>query len=457
MPEINTNRRTLRIPAALAVLLLFTAVINANAATDTIRVMAYNVLYYGNGCQEPNEHHHSYLSTILKYANADLISLEKVSSIKLTPDDEHGVAPYGFADSILKYAFDKAYPGRYAYCTITNEAKANNSSILFYDKRKLGFANIVATYVNGTDYNTYKLYSKNDGGDTSFLYVTCNHTKSGDDFDDVRALQATGALNSIKHHFTELGNHLFLGDFNARSSEEDFYQLLVAGNDASFRFCDPPFYPDHKLTYPCNWDHDPLFATYFTTSTRETAGVPNNCGSAGGAKNWYDHIFMSRPLTEEQNDIRYIAGSYRTLGNDGQRFKVSITNANMHSNNSAPPEVINAIYRMSNKYPVMAELVIDKTKRGKKVERVCDKVIEKQEVTILEVTDKQVRILFPAELVGQELFIECKDAAGQTVISKKFILDDTYFGLRHKLAAGRYTINFRGRHNMITTTSINID
>ena len=129
----------------------------------------------------------------------------------------------------------------------------------------------------------------------------------------------------------------------------------------------------------------------------------------------------------------------------------------MHRNNSAPAEVINAIYRMSNKYPVMADLVIDRSKTGKKVERVNNAVVEKQEVTILEVTDKQLRVLFPAELVGQEVIIECKTAAGETAMSKKFILDDTYFGFKHKLEAGRYTVNFRGRHNLISSATINIE
>ena len=32
--------------------------------SDTLRVMAYNVLYYGNGCQGPNSNYHGYLKNI---------------------------------------------------------------------------------------------------------------------------------------------------------------------------------------------------------------------------------------------------------------------------------------------------------------------------------------------------------------------------------------------------------
>lgn len=452
------NIKMVRLWARLAICLsiLSAGHPDAKATTDTVRVMAYNVLYYGNGCQGPTANFHGYLATILRYVNADVISLEKVSSARLTPDDSYGTAPYGFADSILKYAFEQAYPGRYAYCTVTNEAKANNTSLLFYDKSKLGFSEIVATYVNGTDYNTYKLFHVKKANDTSFLYVTCNHTKSGDDFDDVRTLQVTGAMNSLRHHFRRLGSHLFLGDFNARSSDEGFYQVLTAGKDTDFLFYDPPFYPDQKLKYPCNWDHDAWYASYFTTSTRESAGIPNSCGSAGGAKNWYDHIFISRPLTESTNDVQYVHGSYRTIGNDGQRFKVSINNANVHQNQSAPADVINALYRMSNKYPVMADLVIDNELPGKTVEVPYAQKVEKQDVTILNTTDKKIGIYFPAELTGQELIIDCKDSMGAVVLSKKITLEDSSYDLKHKLTQGHYTIVFRGRHNLITTSSVDI-
>ena len=297
--------------------------INTNlsiASVDTAKVMAYNVLYYGNGCQGADAEYHAYLATILKYTSPDIISLEKAASIKLTPTDEYGVAPYGFSDSILKYAFNAAFPNRYDYCTITNEAKANNISIVFFDKTKFSFANIVSTYVNGTDYNTYKLYLKTNGHtDTSYIYITPNHTKSGDDFSLVRELQVAGNLSVLKQHFNELGNHLFLGDFNSRSSEEGFYQLLTNNKDTDFQFYDPPFYPDSKINYPAKWDHNYVFSQYFTTSTRSTAGIPNSCGSVGGGKNWYDHIFISKKLTDTNNRIHYLARSYRTIGNDGQR------------------------------------------------------------------------------------------------------------------------------------------
>ncbi len=428
------------------------------AGVDTIKVMAYNVLYYGNGCQGPDAEYHNYLATILKFTSPDIVSLEKVASIKRSPDDEFGVAPYGFADSIIKYAFNTAFPGRYAYCTITNEARANNVSVLFYDKTKFNFSNIVATYVNGTDYNTYKLYHLSLTGDSTFLYITCNHTKSGDEFEEVRELQVSGTFQTLKHHFKQPCNHLFLGDFNARSSAEGFYQQLTNNTDTLFNFFDPPFFPDRQLKYPADWDHNSQFTRYFTTSTRESGSVPNACGSGGGGKNWYDHIFISRRLTDQKNNIHYVPQSYRTIGNDGQRFKVSAINSNVHANSSAPKEVIDAIYHMSNKYPVMIDLLLD-DKQGSSytgTEMPYQNVIEKQDVTILSASVDKMTIYFPSELTGQELIIEMIDENNKSILEKKITIKDSEYKLKYSLPQGKYIVKFKGRHNLVTTTSVTI-
>ncbi|NDC40260.1 MAG: hypothetical protein EBZ77_01730, partial [Chitinophagia bacterium] len=291
------------LPSVTAVLLLLQHPVIA--APDTLRVMAYNVLYYGSGCQGPNDKLHGYFKTIVGYTNPDIISLEKMASPKLTPSDPYGTAPYGFADSILQFAVNAAFPDRYAYAPFTNDAKTNNVALLLYDKRKLGFVSMVCSYVNVTDFNTYKLYYKDPNlartHDTTFLYLTLNHDKSGDEFENVRTSQIMGNMEAMKQHFKSLPNYISLGDFNSRGADEGFYQLLTAGDDSAFRVYDPPFFPDRKLTYPAHWDHEGPYSAYFTTSTRESAVVPNNCGSGGGGKNWYDHIFISKWLIDNSN------------------------------------------------------------------------------------------------------------------------------------------------------------
>ncbi len=443
-------------------LLLFIPSLAVMAQKDTLRVMAYNVLYYGNGCQGPNNNYHNYLKTIITYTHPNVLSLEKMASIPTSSTDKNGAAPYGFADSILQFALNAAYGSRYAYCPFTNNAASNNICMVFYDQHKLGFSALVASYVNGIDINTYKLYYKDPSlaitHDTTFLYITPNHDKSGDEFEDVREMQITGEMNSIKQHFKRLGNHINLGDFNVRNSKEGFYQILTAPEDTGFAFFDPPFYPDGVFKYPADWDHEGKFSAYFTTSTRESAAVPNGCGSGGGGKNWYDHIFISSWIMHNTNYIHYIPHSYRTIGNDGQRFKVSILNKNSHANTSAPAEVLEALYQMSNKYPVMIDLEVTPNTTGNSPEEPViagAPVLTKEAVTIA-YADKQLLLHFPDALKGQEMTVACMDAKGTSQLNKKLTVTNNDMTLKCKLAAGAYTVTIKGRHNLVGEGSIEV-
>jgi len=438
--------------------LLFVICANASGAqTDTLRVMGYNVLYYGNGCQGPNGRYHTYLKTIAGFTNPDIISLEKMASIPVSADDKNATAPIGFADSILAYAFNAAFPGRYAYCPFTNASRSNNMAVLFYDQHKLGFVSIVSSYANLTDFNTYKLYYKDPNlaktHDTTFLYLTLNHDKSGDENEAVRGAQIAEEMKHIKEHFTRLPNMINIGDFNLHSSSESCYQALTQPADTNFRFSDPPFFPDHIFSYPAEWNHNPDFAAYFTTSTRESAGIPNSCGTGGGAKGWYDHIFVSDWLVNNTDYIRYIPHSYHTVGNDGNRFKISIDNRNTHINNAAPPDVIEALYQMSNKYPVMLSLEVTPNTKGTgpaNPEIAGVKIFTREEITLDNPVNDQLIIHLPDAMKGEEISLECVDADGNSRMKKKLNTKNTDIHLNCKLAPGTYTARFYTEHNTIT-------
>jgi len=48
--------------------------------TDTVKVMAYNVLNYGDGCQGTSKKLNGYFKTIIQYVQPDLLSCEKMDA-----------------------------------------------------------------------------------------------------------------------------------------------------------------------------------------------------------------------------------------------------------------------------------------------------------------------------------------------------------------------------------------
>ncbi len=434
----------------------------AAAQKDTLRVMSYNVLYYGDGCQGPNSYFHNYLKTIIRYANADIVGLIKMASIPISPDDKYATAPAGFLDSVMDNAFDSAYSGRYAYCPFTNAARSNAINVLFYDKHKLGFSGIVSSYSNITDFNLYKLYYKDqnlvDTKDTVFIYVALNNVKSGEENESIRTFQVAGVMDHIKSHFTQLPNLISMGDFNIRNTTELCYQRLTANNDSVYRLLEPPFFPDHKLNYPADWSHNGEYAPWFSGSTREIEGVPNNCGPAGGAKTWYDHVFISPWLVNNTNYIKYIRNSYRTIGNDGKRYRIAVNNKNINNNTSVPAEVVNALYRMSNKYPIMISLEVAQNNNGKTNTNTEISNVEsyvKEEVSVTFPTGDELIMHFPEALKGQEITLEVLDTDGDNKMKKTLTVNELETTVKCKLKKGAYTLKITGKHNLISEISIN--
>jgi hypothetical protein len=327
--------------------------------------MSYNVLKYGDGCQAPGDVMHGYLKTIINYTSPDVLGLVKVEAIPRVPGDK-GKAPIGFADSILNNAMNSGSQGKYAYCPFTNAAQDNNQTILFYNKNKLGFSSFSTLVSDIADFNLYKLFYLDANlakkGDTSFIYFVLVHTNSGDESDE-RDRQMTEVMSALRKRFAELPQIVIMGDFNLRKTKEQGYQVLTNNAEKSYCFLDPPFALDKKLEYPANWDKHPEdFANFLTTSTRKKSKEPNDCGTGGGAKAWYDHILLSPALADGSNYYHYIKGSYHTIGNDGHRIDASINDL---PNKAAPTAVLNALYNMSNKYPVMLQLGISPDTRVK--------------------------------------------------------------------------------------------
>lgn len=324
--------------------------------TDTIKVMAYNVLNFGDLCQGSLNTLDGYFRTIIKYAQPDLLSCEKMSTFS----PQRGT-PGNLADNITDSVLNSVFPGHYAYATPT-DASGGDMSVLFYNKQKLTFVKTETLYQYITDFDLYKLYYNDPNlaitHDTTYLYVVVNHTKSGTP-STTRDAQVSTYMKDLRAKFSYFPNLINMGDFNTANSYEAGYQTIINATDSTQRMSDPPFYPDRTVKYPAEWETSPgTYGAELTTSTRALSTVPNSCGTSGGAKSWYDHIFISPWLVRGSNYITYIPKSYTTIGNDGQRAGVDINNTTPQANTSAPAAVINALFQFSNKYPVEIKLLV---------------------------------------------------------------------------------------------------
>lgn len=325
--------------------------------TDTLQVMAYSVLKYGDGCQGTTAILDGYFRTIIQFVQPDLLSCEKMSAFSPAPG-----AAGNLADEITNDVLNASFPGRYAYATPTNVANADNMSVLFYNQQKLGFVSTRTLLADITDFDLYKFFYKDPNlsitKDTTFLFAVVNHTQSGSS-SSARDQQVGQEMQALRTEFSYLPNLVNMGDFNTASSFEAGYQAVVTASDSTTVMNDPPYYPDKTLQYPGNWDITPyLVGSYLTTSTRQSATIPNACGTSDGAKSWYDHIFISPWLVSGANYIHYLPGSYRTIGNDGNRLGVDANSTSPTPNTSAPAAVIDALFQFSDKYPVSIRLQV---------------------------------------------------------------------------------------------------
>jgi len=333
------------------------------AKTDTLKVMAYNILNYGDYCQGLPATLDGYFRTIVQYTQPDLLSCEKMKAFNTTPGSAGN-----FADEINDSVLNKVFPKQYAYATVTNVSVGKDMSVLFYNKQKLTFVKTETLVANISDFDLYKLYYNDINlsitHDTTFLYVVVNHTQSGSP-STTRDQQVTQEMQTLRAKFAYFPNLINMGDFNTANSLEAGYLSVIANTDSSTMMSDPPYSPDKILQYPGNWDITPyLVASYLTTSTRLSASIPNSCGTSGGAKSWYDHIFLSPWLISNYNYIQYLPNSYQTIGNDGNRLGVDINSTTPVVNTSLPANVIDALFQMSNKYPVSIKLIVRANRSG---------------------------------------------------------------------------------------------
>ena len=329
----------------IILLILFIFSLSFLNAQDTLRVMHYNLLYYGNGgfCTSSNNNtdlKDAYLRTIIAYSKPDIFTvneLRKESSYHLR-----------ILDDVMNQAgstsFEMAESPNLAGSIIVNQ--------LYFNTEKLALHSQEVAQDSIRDIDIYSLYALNEGlmnGDTVFIHCIVAHLKAGDSGTDrdKREAMVQNTLDYLEA-YGKTGNYLFMGDFNFYKSSEAGFQLMINNNDPVFRFYDP-------VDEIGSWHNSSVYRHVHSQSTRT---AQTGCGAWGGMDDRFDFILMNKVLHDEADKMYYLEGSYWALGQDGQRLNGSLLDP---PNTSLPAYVLDALIGMSDHLPVFMDVVVEET------------------------------------------------------------------------------------------------
>lgn len=334
----------------LFILSLSIAVISPIKAQDTLRVLSYNLLNYGNITDYCTLANNSFidkekpLSRIVQYINPDIFGVCELSSNTFVHQ------------RLLDSALNKNGIKHYAKASYINTSGSDLVSMLYYNDQKLALKSQYVLNNSVRDIILYKLYylspDLQQTHDTAFINCIVSHLKAGSTSADrdSRALMTLNAMNWIENQGGP-GNYLFMGDFNIQSNTEQSYQNLLNYPITSIRFFDP-------INQSGNWNNNSSFSNIHTQSTHLTS---NGCASTGGMDDRFDFILASAKVMNGSNHFQYITNSYKAVGNDGNHYNQSI---NSGSNNSVPPQILSDLFNMSDHLPIVLDIKIDQIGAG---------------------------------------------------------------------------------------------
>jgi endonuclease/exonuclease/phosphatase family metal-dependent hydrolase len=323
-------------------LLLF--IVTTAWSQDTLTLLQYNLLNYGNYtsyCTANNNSHEQkdiYLRAIINYTKPDVFTVNELSQYEF------------YHDRILTEVLNSSGRNYYRRAELTNLAGSYLLNQLYYDSRKLVLYSQKVIQYNVRDVNLYTLYARNDGlarGDTIFINCIVAHLKAGSGNSNA-AVRTTMTRNTMEwlRLNAKPGNFLFMGDFNIYTSDETAYQNLInpLPVNASFRFFDP-------INMPGAWNNNYDFRYWHTQSVSADG---NGCQAGGGMDDRFDFILASASIMNGNQGVKYVTDSYYALGQDGRHYNKSITDA--PANTSVPSNVLTALGNNSDHLPVMMKL-----------------------------------------------------------------------------------------------------
>lgn len=376
---------------------LFSIIYLCSFSQDTIKVMHYNLMYYGQNtsyCTTSNNNltlKDGYLKTIIKYVKPDIFTANEVAPN--TSTTQHLLDNCLNVDGVTYY--NKT--------SFTNYSNSDLCNMLYYNSQKLGFVSQTAITTSVRDINFYKFYYKaadlSVTYDTAYVNCIVMHLKAGNYPEDAdeRTVQ-TNLLMNYLNALNKKQNYLLMGDFNVYTSTEGCFQNLVNYSNLNVRFYDP-------INQLGNWNNNSGFKNYHTQSTHTAS---SGCFSTGGMDDRFDFILVSDDIKTGAKKVKYQTSSYKAIGQDGGFYNGEV---NYSGNNSAPQTVIDALYGMSDHLPVTMNLLVGGTiginEYNNPFEAILNSNITDNElslsVNLPEQSDMQIVI---TSLTGQQLAVQ---------------------------------------------------
>jgi hypothetical protein len=319
---------------------IFITLVNLSYSQSTIKVMHYNLLYYGgvhydcNSTTNNVDTKNEALKTILanNFPEIDILCVNEMD------ESEY------YSEYLLNNVFKTDGHWWWNRAESVGDWSINQ---IFYNTRKFGLVKHKSIYVYPGLADFYTMYLKTQDlettQDTTYITFIETHLKAGD-----TEVDAIARANAVKIIMDELetkypvGNYMLMGDFNLYGSDEEAYTFPTTYSNVNYRFYD---------TVGADW-----YSYMYETQSTHTS--TNGCAVTGGLDDRFDFILMSNSINSGTDGISYKQDSYTVFGQDGNHHNQSIIDG---TNAVVTPEVANALYTMSDHLPVTIELNIDKT------------------------------------------------------------------------------------------------
>ena len=335
--------------ATLLFILCFFGMALPTQAQDTLTVMQYNLLYYGNynsgfaDCYETNnntQRKDECVRTLVDYVKPDILTV-----------CEFG-ATAALQNSFLRHNLNVNGVNYWKSDNIINYANSNIINHIFYDSRKMELKKHVALRTNPRDTDIYELYLKTPSlaaGDSIKLVCIVAHPKAGQGYEASRRALMQIAMDYVNQYYAS-ENVLIMGDFNMYGASESAYRLLTQTySNPQICFIDPLY----SVGGVGEWSSNDRYTRFHTQSTRSYS---DECFSSGGLDDRFDFILMADEIAFSYNHLRYVPNSYHAVGNDGNHFNQSV---NQYGNAAVPAEVAEALFDASDHLPVTMKIAVD--------------------------------------------------------------------------------------------------